>query len=127
MQTMMMGNTLEQAYGPGQNGRLDSNQVQIGHPEAVAALLNASHEINTHFSIPPYQDIEMKSPLVHSVLISTDVLGGAATISNCWASQKFVEANPIKIKAFIAADDEASDMIAKEPKAVAGIDDPVTK
>jgi NitT/TauT family transport system substrate-binding protein len=127
MQAMMMGIALEQAYGPGQHGRLDSNQVQIGHPEAVAALLNASHEINTHFSIPPYQDIEMKSPLVHSVLVSTDVLGGPATISNCWATQKFVEANPMKIKAFIAAVDEASEMIAKDPKAAAEIYVAVTK
>src|SRR5436190_6269734 len=127
MQAMMMGIALEQAFGPGQHGRLDSNQVQIGHPEAVAALLNPSHEINTHFSIPPYQDIEMRSPLVHSVLVSTDVLGGPATISNCWASQKFVDANPIKVKAFIAAVDEASDMIAKDPKAAAEIYVAVTK
>ena len=127
MQAMMMGIALEQAYGIGQHGRLDSNQVQIGHPDAVQALLNPSHEINTHFSIPPYQDIEMKSPLVHTVLVSTDVLGGPATISNCWATQKFVEANPIKIKAFIAAVDEASEMIAKDPKAAAEIYVAVTK
>jgi NitT/TauT family transport system substrate-binding protein len=127
MQAMMMGIALEQAFGPGQHGRLDSNQVQIGHPEALAALLNPSHEINTHFSIPPYQDIEMKSPLVHSVLVSTDVLGGPATISNCWASQKFVDANPIKVKAFIAAVDETSEMIARDPKAAAEIYVAVTK
>src|ERR1043166_552923 len=66
MQAMMMGMALEQAYGPGQHGRLDSNQVQIGHPEAMAALLNPNHEINPHFAIPPFQDIEAKSPLVHS-------------------------------------------------------------
>jgi NitT/TauT family transport system substrate-binding protein len=127
MQAMMMGIALEQAFGPGQHGRLDSNQVQLGHPEALTALLNPSHEINTHFSIPPYQDIEMKSPLVHSVLVSTDVLGGPATISNCWASQKFVDANPIKVKAFIAAVDEASEMIAKDPKVAAEIYVAVTK
>jgi len=127
MQAMMMGIALEQAYGPGQHGRLDNNQVQIGHPEAVAALLNPQHEINTHFSIPPYQDIEMKSPLVHSVLVSTDVLGGPATISNCWATQKFVDANPLKVKAFIAALDEASDLVAKDPKAAAEIYVKVTK
>ena len=121
MQAMMMGIALEQAFGLGQHGRLDNNQVQIGHPDAVQALLNPQHEINTHFSIPPYQDIEMKSPLVHSVLVSTDVLGGAATISNCWATQKFVDANPIKVKAFIAAVDEASDLVAKDPKAAAEI------
>ena len=127
MQAMMMGMALEQAFGPGQHGRLDSNQVQIGHPDAVQALLNPSHEINTHFSIPPYQDIEMKSPLVHSVLVSTDVLGGPATISNCWATQKFVDANPIKVKAFIAAVDEASELIAKDPKTAAEIYLAVTK
>ena len=127
MQAMMMGMALEQAYGPGQHGRLDSNQVQIGHPEAMAALLNPNHEINTHFAIPPFQDIEAKSPLVHTVLVSTDVLGGAATISNCWAKQSFVDANPIKVKAFIAAVDEASDMIAKDPKAAAEIYVAVTK
>ena len=127
MQAMMMGMALEQAFGPGQHGRLDSNQVQIGHPEALAALLNPNHEINTHFSIPPYQDIEMRSPLVHSVLVSTDVLGGAATISNCWGKQSFVDANPVKVKAFVAAVDEASGMIAKDPQAAAEIYLRVTK
>ncbi|MEJ0075222.1 MAG: ABC transporter substrate-binding protein [Alphaproteobacteria bacterium] len=127
MQAMMMGMALEQAFGPGQHGRLDSNQVQIGHPEAMAALLNPNHEINTHFAIPPFQDIEAKSPLVHSVLVSTDVLGGAATISNCWGKQSFVDANPIKVKAFIAAVDEASDMVAKDPKGAAEIYLKVTK
>lgn len=121
MQAMMMGIALEQAYGLGQHGRLDNNQVQIGHPDAVQALLNPQHEINSHFSIPPYQDIEMKSPLVHSVFVSTDVLGGPATISNCWATQRFVDANPIKVKAFIAALDEASELIAKDPKTAAEI------
>jgi NitT/TauT family transport system substrate-binding protein len=127
MQAMMMGIALEQAFGPGQHGRLDSNQVQLGHPEALQALLNPSHEINSHFSIPPFQDIAMKSPLVHTVFVSTDVLGGPVTISNCWANQKFVEANPIKIKAFIAAVDEASEMVAKDPKGAAEIYIAVTK
>jgi NitT/TauT family transport system substrate-binding protein len=127
MQAMMMGMALEQAFGPGQHGRLDSNQVQIGHPEAMAALLNPNHEINTHFSIPPFQDIAMKSPLVHTVIVSTDVLGGAATISNCWAKQSFVDANPLKVKAFIAAVDEASEMVAQDPKAAAEIYIAVTK
>ena len=121
MQAMMMGIALEQAWGVGQHGRLDNNQVQLGHPEALQALLNPQHEVNSHFSIPPFQDIALKSPLVHSVFVSTDVMGGAATISNCWSTQKFVEANPIKIKAFIAAVDEASDLVAGDPKLAAEI------
>jgi len=121
MQAMMMGIALEQAFGPGQHGRLDSNQVQLGHPEALQALLNPQHEVNSHFSIPPFQDIAMRSPLVHTVFVSSEVLGGPVTISNCWASQRLVDANPIKIKAFIAALDEASDMIAHDPKTAAEI------
>jgi len=127
MQAMMMGIALEQAYGLGQHGRLDNNQVQLGHPEALQALLNPQHEVNSHFSIPPFQNIAMKSPLVHRVFVSTDVLGGPITISNCWAKQSFVDANPIKIKAFIAAVDEASELVAKDPKAAAEIYVKVTK
>jgi NitT/TauT family transport system substrate-binding protein len=127
MQAMMMGIALEQAWGPGQHGKLDSNQVQLGHPEAMQALLNPQHEVNSHFSIPPFQDIAMKSPLVHSVFVSTDVMGGPASISNCWGKQSFVDANPIKIKAFIAAEDEASELVAKDPKAAAEIYLAVTK
>lgn len=127
MQAMMMGIALEQAYGIGQHGRLDSNQVQLGHPDAMNALLNPQHEINSHFSIPPFQDIALKSPLVHHVLTSTDVLGGPASITNAWGTQRFVEANPIKIKAFIAALDEASDMVTNAPKLAAEIYLGVTK
>jgi len=127
MQAMMMGIALEQAYGIGQHGRLDSNQVQLGHPDALQALLSPQHEVNSHFSIPPFQDIAMKSPLVHHVLTSTDVLGGPASITNAWSTQRFVEGNPIKIKAFIAALDEASDMVVNDTRAAAEIYLGVTK
>jgi NitT/TauT family transport system substrate-binding protein len=121
MQAMMLGMALEQAYGRGQHGRLDTNQVQLGHPDALQALINPRHEVNSHFSIPPFQDIALKSPGVHAVLNSIDVLGGAATITNAWAMQKYVDANPVKIKALVAALDEASDWIAKDPKGAAEI------
>jgi len=121
MQAMMLGMALEQAYGPGQHGRLDTNQVQLGHPDALQALINPRHEVNSHFSIPPFQNIALKSPEVHAVLNSIDVLGGPATITNAWAMQKYVDANPLKIKAFLAALDEANDWIAKDPKGAAEV------
>jgi NitT/TauT family transport system substrate-binding protein len=127
MQAMMLGMALEQAYGPGAHGRLDSNQVQLGHPDATQAVLNPTHEVNSHFSIPPFLQIVLKSPAVHAVLDSTDVLGGPATVTNAWATQRFVDANPLKIKALIAALDEASDMVAQDPKGAAEIYLAVTK
>jgi sulfonate transport system substrate-binding protein len=127
MQAMLLGMALEQAYGPGQHAKLDGNQVQIGHPDALQAMLNPRHEINSHFSIPPFQDIALKSPIVHTVASSTDILGGAATVTNAWTMQKFVDGNPVKLKAFLAALDEASEFIAKSPKQAAEIYLNVTK
>jgi NitT/TauT family transport system substrate-binding protein len=121
MQSMMLGMALEQAYGPGAHNKLDSNQVQLGHPDATQAVLNPAHEVNSHFSIPPFLQIALKSPDVHAVLNSTDVLGGPGTVTNAWSTQKFVDANPVKIKAFLAALDEASDMVAKDAKSSAEI------
>ena len=118
----MMGIALEQAYGIGQHGRLDSNQVQLGHPDALQALLSPQHEVNSHFSIPPFQDIAMKSPLVHhGARPRPTCSAGRPRSPTAWSTQRFVDANPIKIKAFIAAVDEASDMVANDPKAAAEI------
>ena len=119
MQAIMLGMALEQAYGSGAHNRLDNIQVQLGHPDAVAAILNPLHEINSHFSIPPYYDMELKAANVHAVITSIDILGGPATITNAWASQKFVEDNPIKVKAFIAALDESSELIIQDPRRAA--------
>jgi len=61
------------------------------------------------------------------VVVSTDTLGGPATVTNAWGTQRFVDANPIKIKAFIAALDEASDMVMNDTKLAAEIYLAVTK
>src|SRR4051795_4686079 len=43
-----------EAFGADQWSKLDVNTVQLGHPDAYAALSNAKHEVHTHFSIPPF-------------------------------------------------------------------------
>ncbi len=121
MQAMILGMALEQAYGPGNHGRLDSNQVQLGHPDATQAVLTPTHEVNSHLSIAPFYEIALKSPTVHVVFDSTDVLGGPGTITNAWGTARFVDANPTKMKAFLAALDEASAMVNADPEGVARI------
>jgi NitT/TauT family transport system substrate-binding protein len=121
MQATILGIELEKVYGQGNHNKLESIQVQIGHPDATQALLNPNHEINSHFSAPPFQNIALRSPGVHAVLNSVDVLGGPATVTVAFGTQKFVDANPLIIKAFIAAFDEASGMIAQDPKAAAEV------
>jgi len=127
MQATILGIALEKEFGPGAYNKLESLQVQIGHPDATQALLNPQHEINSHFSAPPFQYIALKAPGVHAVLNSVDVLGGPATVTCAFATQKFVDANPLAVKAFIAALDEASEMIARDPKGAAEVYLAVTK
>jgi NitT/TauT family transport system substrate-binding protein len=119
MQSTVLGIALDQVHGPGNHGKLDDIQVQLGHPEATQALLNASHEINSHFSNTPFADIALRSekPKIYQVLSSVDVLGGPAHVSCAYAAQKFVDANPLKVQAFLAALDEASELVAKDPRA----------
>jgi NitT/TauT family transport system substrate-binding protein len=114
--SLAIGLALDQALGPGSHGKLDAIQVQSGHADAVTMILNPAHEVNSHFSTLPYVDIELKSekPSLHKVLTSLEVFGGPTTIISAYATKKFVDANPIKIAALVAALDEANVVIAND-------------
>ena len=94
MQATILGIALEKLYGPGGHTKLDAQQVQLGHPDAAAAILNPMHEVNSHLAPPPYDTMELKAPGAHAVMNSIDVLGGPATITASFAAVKFVEAKP---------------------------------
>jgi NitT/TauT family transport system substrate-binding protein len=72
--------------------------------------------VNSHFSTLPYVDIELKStaPKIHTVLTSSEVFGGPTTTISAYAKQRFVEDNPIKTAALVAALDEANALIAND-------------
>ncbi len=106
----------EQAFGAGQHGKLDSITIQLGHPDATLSLLSPISEINSHFSLPPYQNIALKDPAVHKVLSSMDVFGGPVNNAIVFAAAKFHDANPKTIAAVMAAMTEAMAMIKNEPK-----------
>jgi len=114
--SLVIGLALDQALGPGSYGKLDAIQVQSGHADAVTMLLNPAHEVNSHFSTLPYVDIELKSlsPKIHPVLTSLEVFGGPTTTICAYATRRFVDANPIKVAALVAALDEANEIIAND-------------
>jgi NitT/TauT family transport system substrate-binding protein len=118
-QAMILQLALLQAWGEGGHTKLDSIMVQLGHPEAMQAVLSGQHEVNSHFSAPPYQDEELKSPGVHAVLNSADVMGGPVTNAVVFGAAKFHDANPKAIAAFLAALDEANAAIARDRRAAA--------
>ncbi|CAN7679125.1 ABC transporter substrate-binding protein [Neorhizobium sp. LjRoot104] len=104
-------------YGDAQVKKFDPNTVQLGHPDAVAAISNPSHEVKNHFAAPPFQYIELKQKGVHRVTDSREILGGALTQATFFTTTGFADANPKLIIAVREATKEAIGFIKKDPKA----------
>jgi NitT/TauT family transport system substrate-binding protein len=120
-QAMVLKMAMEKMYGDASRDKLDPVTVQLGHPDAMIAVVNGSSEVNSHFSAPPYQYSELKAPGVHLVLDSSDVFGGPASNAVVFGTRKFYDANPKTIAVFMAALEEANQLIARDPAAAAKI------
>jgi NitT/TauT family transport system substrate-binding protein len=70
MQAIMLQMAAEKAFGAGGRNKLDPMTIQLGHPDATIAVLNPRHEVNSHYSLPPYLNLALKDPKVHVVLNS---------------------------------------------------------
>lgn len=109
-------------WGDAQYNRLDRLQVALPHPDATAALIKGGTEINAHFGNPPFQEQALAgNPAVHKVLSSYDVLGGPASATVLYTTEKFRAENPKTYKAFVAALAEAADFITRHPEQAADI------
>src|ERR1700681_409786 len=120
-QAMVLKMALEKMYGEAARDTLDPMTVQLGHPDAMIAVVGGSSEVNSHFSAPPYQLTELKTPGVHLVLDSSTVFGGPASNAVVFGTRKFYDANPKTIAAFMAALEEADRLIARDPALAAKI------
>lgn len=106
-------------WGDAQFAKLDSITVNMKHPDAVQALLSGQSEVNAHFATPPFSNIELKHPKIHTVLNSFDVWGGPHTENILWATSKWVKSNPKLYQAFTEALSEAMNMINSDKRRAA--------
>ena len=119
MQATALRLAAEQAFGDAGRDRLDPLTVQLGHPDATAAVLSPNHEVNSHFSLPPYLSQELADPRVHKVLDSADVVGGPLSNGVVFGTRKFHDANPKTMAAFLAGLEEAVQIIKSDPRRAA--------
>jgi NitT/TauT family transport system substrate-binding protein len=119
IQAVTLQMAAEQAFGPGQQGKLDPLTVTLSHPDAQTALLSGHSEITAHFGSPPFQYQQLEKPGVHTVLNSYDVLGGPGTFNNVWTTAKFRTENPKIYDAFVKALDESMAYINRDKRAAA--------
>jgi NitT/TauT family transport system substrate-binding protein len=119
VQALALQMAAEQAFGPGQQNRLDPLTVSMSHPDAMQALLAGQSEVNAHFGSPPFQYQELAKPGIRMVLNNYDVMGGAVTFNVVWTTEKFRSENPKLYRAFVAALDEAEATINRDKRAAA--------
>lgn len=119
IQAVTLQMAAEQAFGEGQQNKLDPLTVTMSHPDGQTALLSGASEVTAHFSSPPFQYQQLKTPGIRTVLSSYDVLGGPATFNVVWTTSKFRAENPKLYDAFVKALDEATAIINRDKKAAA--------
>ena len=107
-------------FGRENYNKLDPLTVGLSHPDGLIALTGGKTEITAHFTSPPFSYLELKDPKITRVVNSVDVIGNI-TLDVVFAPKRFVDANPQMIKAFLAAQDEANQLIASQPERAADI------
>ena len=114
-QAVLLQIAAKKAFGPENATKLDPLTVQLGHPDAVAALASPHNEVNSHFSLPPFQQRELQDPAIHAVLNSYELVGEPVSNAIFYARTGWFNRNPKLAAAIVAAIDEANAEIAKDP------------
>jgi NitT/TauT family transport system substrate-binding protein len=126
-QAILLQMAAAQMYGLDQWSRFDNNTVQLGHPDAFAALRNATHEVRSHFAAPPFHLYELKTiPGARAVIGSAEIIGGPLSQGQFITTTRFAEANPKIIQALRAAAEEAKRFIERDTAAAVEIYKEVT-
>lgn len=99
------------AFGEKQYDKLDSLVVSLPHPDGMNMLLAGKTEVTAHFTSPPYQNIEARTPGIHTILTSEDVMGGPSTFNLLFTSVKFEQDNPKAVEALVKALGDAQSFI----------------
>ena len=105
-QAIMLQMLAEREFGADQKFHFDPWTVGLGHPDAMASVLNPSGEINAHFASSPFHEAEMKAGL-HTITTAFDINGGQSSQLVLGTTDKFRTENPKVYAAVIAALDDA--------------------
>jgi len=103
IQAVLLRMAAAKAFGDANYTKLDALTVGMNSPDATAMLRSGAGEVNSNFSIPPFQYAELKVPGIHTLLSSNEILDGPHTFTLVYTTSKFHDANPRTYQAFLAA------------------------
>ena len=117
-QALMLHIAAEALWGKGNHTKLDHITVALPHPDAMVAVLNQMHEINSHFATSPFHEAEMKAGL-KTVTSGFEIRGGPTTGVTFTSNEKFRAENPKIFAAVNKAFDESFDWINTDKRRAA--------
>jgi NitT/TauT family transport system substrate-binding protein len=118
-QSIMLRMASQQAFGD--PSHFNALEVAMSPADAALSLLSGSNTVNTHFSVPPFQEQELADPKVHNITTNYQILGGPATVVVIATTASFYNANPKTVQAVLAAEDDAIALIHNDPAQAAQI------
>lgn len=116
LQAIILQMAAAKQWGASEYARLDPLTVGMPPPDATIALLSNSAGVGSVFSVPPFQNQQLETEGIHTVLNSFDVFGSSHTFSSSWATTQFREKNPKVFNAVIAAFKEATAILNQDVK-----------
>ena len=119
IQAVTLQMAVAKAFGAQNHAKLDPITVSMSHPDGMIALLNPRSEVDAHFTGPPFSELEVRQPGIHTVVHSYKLLGGMTTSTVAWTTARFHDQNPKVYRAFLAALEEAVSIIDKDKRAAA--------
>jgi NitT/TauT family transport system substrate-binding protein len=113
-QAMLLQMASAKEWGADNYKKLDHLTVGLGQMDAVAAMAQPNHEVNSDFATPPFLYIEQEMPGVRAILTMKEILGENGTIGTAATTTRFRESKPELYKVLRAGIKEAMDIIATD-------------
>ena len=117
-QAVLLQMAAAKEWGDAAFDRLDGYTFSMSPPDATAGMMAPGGDFQNAFTVPPFQNMQLRDPAVHIVLSSEDVVG-ASTGGTAWTSKRFHDGNPKLYQAIANAMQEASEFIAGHPRETA--------
>lgn len=126
-QAILLQMAAAKQFGMASYAKFDPLTVTMTHPDAYMALISGAGEISSHFASAPFLQKALEKPGIRKIITSTEILGGPISFNLIAASAKFYNTNPKAVGAYLAALQEATDLINKDKRAAAELYIRITK
>jgi NitT/TauT family transport system substrate-binding protein len=113
-QAMLLQMAAAKEWGTDNYKKLDHLTVGLGQMDAVAAMAQPNHEVNSDFATPPFLYIEREMAGVRPILTMKEILGENGTIGTAASTTRFRDMKPELYKVLRAAITEAMAIIATD-------------